>query len=268
MSSRSRFGFTLAELLVVIVIIAILVGLLVPAVIGARAAARQKQCMNYQKELGLAVAQYETAKDYYPGYVNPKNLSWLIAVFEPLGEGQLWKEWRDGDPTLASGEKAIVTLRQLVCPDDFVRDGPLLSYVGNSGVPGDDGAPKASGIFHNRSGDVSPMPEVSSSDIVDGAQHTLLISERLSTQVPDPDEPRLWTDFTEDRVGFTWFGEGTTVTDHVSSNHRGGVNVMFCDNHGRFIRDSISYHVYTLLMTPNGNGLDPPQGPWGEDDIP
>jgi len=37
-----------------------------------------------------------------------------------------------------------------------------------------------------------------------------------------------------------------------SSNHPGGVNAFFCDNHYRFISEDIDYKVYTQLMTPNG----------------
>ena len=40
-----------------------------------------------------------------------------------------------------------------------------------------------------------------------------------------------------------------------SSAHPGGVNVMFCDNHYRFIAEDIQYHVYTQLMTPRQKGL-------------
>ncbi|MCH2130589.1 MAG: DUF1559 domain-containing protein, partial [Pirellulaceae bacterium] len=43
-----------------------------------------------------------------------------------------------------------------------------------------------------------------------------------------------------------------------SSNHPGGVNVIFADSHGRFITDEIDYHVYQHLMTPNGDASDMP----------
>jgi prepilin-type processing-associated H-X9-DG protein len=40
-----------------------------------------------------------------------------------------------------------------------------------------------------------------------------------------------------------------------SSAHPGGVNVMFCDNHYRFIAEDIPYHVFTQLMTPRQKGV-------------
>ncbi|WP_165071946.1 DUF1559 domain-containing protein [Paludisphaera rhizosphaerae] len=62
---RSR-GFTLIELLVVIAIIAVLIALLLPAVQAAREAARRAQCVNNLKQMGLGLANYESAMGKYP----------------------------------------------------------------------------------------------------------------------------------------------------------------------------------------------------------
>jgi prepilin-type N-terminal cleavage/methylation domain-containing protein/prepilin-type processing-associated H-X9-DG protein len=61
-----RSGFTLVELLVVIAIIGVLVALLLPAVQAAREAARRSQCVNNLKQMGIAMANFESAQRTFP----------------------------------------------------------------------------------------------------------------------------------------------------------------------------------------------------------
>ncbi len=96
-------GFTLVELLVVMAIIGVLVALLLPAVAGARAAARRTQCANNLHQLGVALHNYvDNHRLFPPGYVRQGEdrpeipfhvgFGWAALLLDFVGEGPAQSE--------------------------------------------------------------------------------------------------------------------------------------------------------------------------------
>ena len=200
-SKRYRRGFTLIELLVVISIIGVLVGLLLPAVQSAREAARRTQCVNNLKQIGLALASYESAiQTLPPGYVSAVDKSgnelgtgwgWASMLLPQVEQGTIFSTINFSlNIEKPSNQTArLVTINSFLCPSDRVapfwpavsRDmltgAPLQkicdiapsNYVGVYGIsePGPDGE----GLFFRNS-------QVGLMEITDGLSNTLAVGER------------------------------------------------------------------------------------------
>jgi prepilin-type N-terminal cleavage/methylation domain-containing protein len=267
--STHRHGFTLVELLVVIVIIGMLVALLLPAVRSATESARQATCLNNLKEIGTAIMNYEADKGHLPGCLNrpltsggTANVTWPMAILPQLGRRDLVDQARNN-----SGQFANVQINQFICPDDPEK-----------GLPASAGPKDTSGNYYYYMSYVVPAAyfvnrsqATSTSGVswqigqIPNPAQTVMLGERTllsnnATANPNgtPHAPA-WTDATsQDSNGnycltFAWPTSGTaTVTpNYLTSTHPGIVVVYFFDGHGDKVRDDTSTYQ-------NPDGTVPP----------
>jgi len=143
---NSRHGFTLVELLVVIAIIGMLVGLLLPAVQQAREAARNMQCSNNLKQMGLAAQNHlSTMKCFISGGWNyrqpgvPENGlgmsqpgGWTYSMLPFMEQNALFQlGMGDSDNTSALQTRLATPLSYMYCPS---RRAPKV-YPHNGSAP-------------------------------------------------------------------------------------------------------------------------------------
>ncbi|HMP07316.1 MAG TPA: DUF1559 domain-containing protein [Lacipirellulaceae bacterium] len=106
MNARSRPGWTLVELLVVVAIIGALVALTLPAIQSAREAARSVHCRNNLRQIAVATLQHVDAYGAFPPArlqphpADPASScsggqpSWLVRVLAYLDRQASFSRWR------------------------------------------------------------------------------------------------------------------------------------------------------------------------------
>ena len=206
-------GFTLIELLVVIAIIAILVALLLPAVQQAREAARRIHCQNNLKQVGLALANYETQSEVYPpGWIGvnaarqadvegDSGFGWAVFLLPFLDQEPLQQSMNLDQSILApvNAQPIQTAISGLRCPSDIGNDAwtinqegttsplaqlALASYVGSWGTleiedtAFPNGSPLPAGQTAVSDGAFYHNSSVKTRDFTDGQSQTFLVGER------------------------------------------------------------------------------------------
>lgn len=284
-STRERRGFTLVELLVVIAIIGVMMGLLLPAVMNARATARVTTCMNAQRNLATAILTYHTSKQALP-YYERSGWSWEKQILEELGLGKIAAAIADNNPKPYDWLTPPIQ-KEFKCPsgDAEARGASYVVNAGTYNTSTDDSNYRnaqflGSGLFFNY--DVSTARvKKSLSSVTDGTSSTILLSENLKNSYRNLKNDKqlkyvissYWhcashnTDASaiKNTLGITWVApEGISTVyskDALDCNYRESStprsrhaninNITFADGSVRSISKSIYYGTYSLLMAPD-----------------
>lgn len=205
--------FTLIELLVVIAIIAILAALLLPSLQKARKMASSISCVNNQKNIALAFAQYANDKnDYFPPYVDSTYLQWVWAygfyddnylknnkIYKcPAASNLLTNKYTNGSNDCVTYPKSIYTYY-------YIGYGYNYQYLGSN-----------LGRWDNPSSTALPIAKLR---MVKRPSMTVLTADSFNANVPDQ--------------GICLIGGDSTSSPAVSihDRHSNGANIAWTDGH-------------------------------------
>ncbi|MCE9546341.1 MAG: DUF1559 domain-containing protein [Planctomycetia bacterium] len=271
----SRRGFTVKELIVVVVCLVLLAGLLLPALQNSSGgASRRGDCQSRMRQIAMAVQSYSTQNgDQIPVGVYKGSRYTAQALILPYLELTTVNKLFGRFDTTAdkSGSATYIRLPIYICPSDnpsgtytspgggtYARSNFVFSFGSDTMEPPD---PKSAGVFRvNRPSTYSVMS-------IDGTSNTVLVSEIVSGKTP-ADPSGAWAYGEAGSCGYTHKNlptntpvppivstsatNFTTAEATASSNHPAGVNVVFGDNHVQYVSTSIDLKVWQAYGTADG----------------
>ncbi len=186
MAAKRRSGFTLVELMMVVMIIAALLYLLLPAIQAAKERARRAQCASNLMQLGTAMSCYASTHSCLPpGVVNDsgpiKNLpsgyhhSWVVQILPFIGESNTYNHFDHMKSVYDAANDTVAGMRisVLICPSENRRWGAYHSYAGCHHDVDEPINSDNRGLLYLNS-------HVRYDEITDGPSYTFLIGEFLN----------------------------------------------------------------------------------------
>jgi prepilin-type N-terminal cleavage/methylation domain-containing protein/prepilin-type processing-associated H-X9-DG protein len=212
-ASKTRQGFSLTELIVVLAILAILAALVLPNIRTAGPAARRTQCMNNIRNIALAIYSYKDAYQVFPpAYTvdaNGKPLhSWRTLILPYLDQKALYekidlsKPWNDPvNAKLGETHVSVYTCPEARCSQNFTTYHALVTSESC----------------------LRPGKSTDPSVFADFAKTPIVIEVDSKQAVP-------WMS-PEDAGGELWLSFGPKS----DLPHAGGSLVAFADGHAQFV---------------------------------
>ena len=210
-----------------------LIGMMLPAVQAARAAARRVTSMNNLRQMALACFNYESAHSHFPAQANYDDdgkplLSWRVHILPYIEANDLYDQFHLDEPWDSDHNKTLIAKmpNAYASPSAVVADGKTvyLGIAGEGGVFGEKGTVLG--------------------EITDGTSNTAMIVE------VDPELAVEWTKPQDYEC------DPKNPLDGLGHVQVGGFLIALCDGSTRFVANSLDPEVWkNLTQMDDGNSV-------------